>query len=300
MATTGIKFSACVPSRRGDTAVSQHKIQESKLKSIVGKQSSLLDTQELKISKTKTYRAFPAPVKEGRDILSLMTAVESKSRIVYTDGPTRLGTDSVMEYFHTKESSILVNTMNHIFGDKLFRARLGTILNMSSSGGGIVNSTIATSTLGSVTEFASFQALFNEFFLQNMKVTWQPLSLYNGPMTYLPATTVASLPIGVVDLQHGQNAYTSMTLMADNPHIRLENTGKAFIHTWHNVEDHRDTSLPYVTGAAVTQSWCQVSNTSFYSGQLQFISQSAPPGLPVSSVLGSFLVEYDVYFRNRY
>jgi hypothetical protein len=239
---------------------------------------------------------------QARTVLSLKKKVESKTRVIkYTDGPQPLLVDGpTYEYLITDESKLMNSAIVNVLGSTVYRARLGTVLNMSSSAGGIVNSTLATSTLGSVTEFASFTAIFNEFFLQHMRVTWQPNSLYNGPMTYLPATTVASLPIGITDLQHSQNAYSSLTLMADSPGMKLENTGKSFVHTWTNVEKHTDVSLPFVPGTSTTQSWCQVASAGLYSGMLHIISQAAPPGLPVSSVLGTFLVEYDVYFRNRY
>jgi hypothetical protein len=238
----------------------------------------------------------------SKGVLTLMKRVETKVMSVkHTDGPQPLSSDSpVYDLVHTTDSKLAQQAIVHVLGKGVYRARLATVLNMSSSGGGIVNSTLATSTLGSVTEFASFQAIFNEFFLQHMRVKWQPNSLYNGPMTYLPATTVASLPIGITDLQHSQNAYSSLTNMSDSPGIQFANTGKEFVHIWKNIENHNDVSLPYVPGTSTVQGWAQVSNASLYSGMLQIISQAAPPGLPVSSVLGTFLVEYDVYFRNRY
>ena len=100
-----------------------------------------------------------------------------------------------------------------------------------------------------------------------------------------------------VDLQHGQTAYSSASTAADNFRFTFHNTGDPFKYSWKNTESPDDKVV--VTTTAATQAWTSVGNVANYLGSLQFISQAAPPGLPVSQVAGTFAVRWDILMRVR-
>lgn len=197
----------------------------------------------------------------------------------------------------TKEYQLMQDSMRKLFGDKHYEFRLSTALNMSSSAGGAVNSTIAISALQFITDFVALGSVFNEFFVNRVHIRWMPVSRYNYPLSATTTTMVANLPIGVASLQHAQAAYTSLAVMADNYHISFDSTGDPFHYTWVNAEKSSSTVVSASSGA--TQSWCDTSNSANYTGMIQFLSQSAPPALPASQVLGVFLCYWDVMFRLR-
>lgn len=198
----------------------------------------------------------------------------------------------------TKESSVLRDTFRTLFGDKHYRFRLSTALNMSSSGAGIVNSTISNSVLVSQVDFVSLATVFNEYFITQFEVKWVPNSRYQYPLGGTSTLSVANLPLAKADLQHGQAAYSSMSVMADNFAVGYHSTGDPFTERWINTEKH-NTETTVVSLTAPTQSWNAVNNASNYQGTLQFLTQSAPPALPFSQVLGTFMCHWDVLFRVR-
>jgi hypothetical protein len=197
----------------------------------------------------------------------------------------------------TAESKLLRNTLATLFSDGQYAFKLKTALNMSSSGTGIVNSVIAMSALSSTSEFVALASVFGEFFITQCDVVWEPVSMYNYPLTGTAATTVSSLPIGCSDLQHAQPAYTSMGAMTNNRRYAHHNTGRPFKYSWLNTESPSSTVMASQTAAA--QGWVPSANGSAYSGFLQFLSQSAPPALPATQVLGTFAVCWHVLFRVR-
>jgi hypothetical protein len=190
----------------------------------------------------------------------------------------------------------LGTALSRLFMDKVYKFRLATVLTMSSSGAGSVNSTLAVNAIGSNPDFVALSTVFNEFFVVCMDVKWVPVSHYNYPLTGVPATSVSSLPIGCAQLQHGQTPYTSTALASNNYDFSLKSTGDPWSYRWVNIEK---SSQGIVDNGVPTQSWCVASDFSQYSGLLQFIAPSAPPGLPASQVLGNFLVEWELLFRVR-
>jgi hypothetical protein len=197
----------------------------------------------------------------------------------------------------TKESSLLRGTLTSFFSDKQYYFDIKTVLNMSSSATGAINSIIANAALSSVAEFGSLSALFNEYFIMSYTVAWEPVSMYNYPLTGVAATSVSSLPLGVAALQHAQPAYTSLTNMSNAARYAYHNSGRPFKYTWMNNESATSTVL--VPTSTTTQSWNSVANASNYTGNIQFLSQPAPPALPISAVLGTFSVVWRVLFRVR-
>jgi len=197
----------------------------------------------------------------------------------------------------TKESQPNRDFLRSFIGDKHYRFRIGTVLNMSSNGSNAVNSTLSVSALQFTGDFISLSTVFNEFFVVGMHARWQPVSLLNGPGGPQAATFETSIPLGSASLHHGATAYSSLSVMSDNYDMHFENTGVPFTHNWINVEKSSETVL--ATQSAATQSWCTTGNVANYQGQLQFISQAAPPKLPVSTVIGTFLTYWDIIMRVR-
>jgi len=199
----------------------------------------------------------------------------------------------------TKESVALGTALSRMFSGKWYEFRVTTALNMSSSGTGLVNSVVANSAINSTGDFSALSGVFSEFFIKTMKVTWEPVSMYNYPLTGVSTSSVSSLPIGVSDLQHAQAAYTSMTAATENWRYQHKNTGRAFTFSWINSEKPTSTVAVDASTGVNSQSWADVRDAGTYTGTIQFISQSPPPALPVTQVLGTFLVEWDVLFRVR-
>jgi len=233
--------------------------------------------------------------------LGLKTKVEHKKNVPQyrgRDAPNMLTIPSLgYEHIDSKESALLVSALRSMFGNKHYEFRLSTALNMSSSGAGIVNSTLSNSVLVSQVDFVALAGVFNEFFIKGFTAYWQPVSQYQYPLGGTSTLSVANLPLGCADLQHGQAAYSSLTAMSDNFRFTWHNTGRPFVVTWVNTEKVSETVVASLT--APTQSWCTVNNASNYQGTLQFLTQSAPPALPFSQVLGTFIVHFDVLFRVR-
>jgi len=200
----------------------------------------------------------------------------------------------------TKESTILKTALSRMFSNRIYNFRVTTALNVSSNGTGIVNSIIGMSTIQSTPDFVALSGVFNEFFIKTCDVKYEPVSMYNYPLTGIPSTSVSSLPLGVADLQHSQAAYTNLSNMTENWRYEHNNTGRPFRFRWQNVEKAKSTvtSADAVSGG-FTQNWCLCTDAASYTGTIQFLTQSAPPALPTSQVLGTFLVEWNVLFRVR-
>lgn len=279
----------------------------------LGKKLSLLKTKYAAMRDQYDY------IRSCKSVSSSMALLEHKTRTfwsppvprvlyVHKDCPLKgkaiipdilAPDDSVGSYTYedTKESLVMRDTFRTLFGDKHYRFRLSTALNMSSNGAGIVNSTINNAVLNSQADFISLSTVFNEFFIKAFEVHWMPNSRYQYPLGGTSTISIANLPIGVADLQHGAAAYTSLGAMADNFALGYHSTGDPFKQQWINTEKVSDTTVAEISG--VTQSWCTTNNAGNYQGTLQILSQSSPPALPFSQVLGTFMVHWDVLFRVR-
>jgi len=232
----------------------------------------------------------------------LKRLVEYKEPLsVITDpaAPTILKNVREYERASTESTLALSSVLFDMFKGHEYSFSLSTSVNMSSSGGGIVNSTVSNSLLASNAAFASLAGVFNEFFVERMRLVWQPVGRYNGPIGSAPATNATSLPIGLCSLQHGASAYSSLALMSENFKFAYANTSDPFEYTWINVEDFRIPTAPVLVVSTPGQSWMLVRDVAQYQGTVQIISGSAPPALPVSQVLGAFVVEHLVRFRIR-
>jgi hypothetical protein len=183
-------------------------------------------------------------------------------------------------------------------GKTIFRTRISTAINISSSGAGAVNSALAMSVVTTSPDFSAFSSIFAEYFVLGCRVIFQPVSKYNYPLTGAAATNVSSLPLGLCSLFHGQTAYSSLGSLMNSGTFLYTNTGDDFAYRWRNNEDPMAGTFE-AYGSTTTQAWALTTGSAVYSGQIQFLSQSAPPGLPASQVIGTLAVQFDVLFRNR-
>jgi len=209
--------------------------------------------------------------------------------------PLQLGKLQDFKY----ETTLLGTTLSRMLGQREFHFRLSTALNMSSTGTGIVNSVIAVNALQSLGDFSALAALFSEFYVHFMRVRWEPVSMYNYPLTGTSGTSVSSLPLGMADLQHEASPYTNLSSMTENFRYEHHNTGRPFSFQWTNTEKNTKVVISDTSASFPTQVWCLMANPSQYTGQIQFLSQSAPPALPISQVLGTFMVEWMISVRIR-
>jgi len=248
--------------------------------------------------------------KEGLELIrgfpSTCKKVELKDRIETKgdpDGsPTQLlSVDPGRRYRLMIENSIALKAIRGMMGSRTYRFRLSNVVTISSNGSGILNSVLAASTLGSTTDWTAFSSIFSEFFILSYSALYEPVSMYNYPLTGVVATSVSSLPVGLAALQHGEAAYTSVSSMANHSSYEFHNTGKAFVFHWKNNENPRAGVLvnPVSGGSTLVQGWCLTSDVSNYTGQIQYLTASAPPALPVSEVVGNITTHYYVLFRIR-
>jgi hypothetical protein len=188
---------------------------------------------------------------------------------------------------------------------KTIAVELGTYISLPLSAAGFINATIAVSTVSSVTEFASFAALFREFFVKSMTLKYMPQSRYQGPIGFVNSPTLtqaAGQPFLVLPVHHGVSPPTTVAAAAENMDVRHVSTFDPFTFTWKNLEKSSvDTVISPVTGTATpTQGWCLSDSTaaSAYTGAILFLSQAAT-GSVSSAIVGQFLVRYKVLFRYR-
>jgi len=182
--------------------------------------------------------------------------------------------------------------------------RFATILIMSSNGIGDVNSTIGVNALSLTTSFINMSAVFQEFFVRSMRVTWMPVSYSQVLKGGTAGTNNQSRPIIAAAIQHGSSAYANVLDATVNDEARIFSTGMPFKYRWKNIESPKSTVIPNPTASAIpTQAWCQTVSAAAgaYTGMLQFISTASVGSLqlPASAGLGQFLVEWDVLLRQR-
>jgi hypothetical protein len=236
-----------------------------------------------------------------QEVLHFCTLNETKKVPPFhgTSSPSLLAPHPSYSLIHSEMSLSLQAGLARLFGDKTYAFRLSTSLNMAASGAGLVNSVIQTLAVGSIADFTSLSAVFNEFFVTEMRVRWQPVARYTGPVGTNPiAGPSGNTPLGCSVHEHASAAYTTVALQSNNLMFSYHSTGDPFAKTWRNVESPSSKIMTVESG--LTQSWCPVANVADYTGFLQFLSNNTGgAALPASAYLGSFIVDYDVLFRIR-
>jgi hypothetical protein len=185
---------------------------------------------------------------------------------------------------------------------KVIEARLATYITLPLSAAGFINASIAVNTVSSVTEFASYAALFREFYVKTMKVWYQPQSRYQGPIGFVNTTLTQSAgqPLLAAPLHHGVANPSSVAALAENPEVSHVNTADPWTKRWKNIEKPTAVISPVASTGTPTQNWCLSDSTSAaaYTGSILFLSQTVT-GSVSSAVVGQFLVQYELLFRYR-
>jgi len=187
----------------------------------------------------------------------------------------------------------------------VYRQVLATSVQLFSNAAGQVNAAIAVNSVTLVNEWASWTALFDEFFVLKMVCKWQPVSRYSpipGTITTSGSQRNYNIPLFCTSIQHGAPFATTEAGTAENPTTRLNSTGDPWKFSWTNVENWRTVGAPQVseTGTIPTQGWAltAASATSAYTGAVQFLAIPAT-GLTPTNQVGSFFIQYHVLFRCR-
>jgi len=202
----------------------------------------------------------------------------------------------------TREASLMVKVIRGLFtAGKRYDFVLANAASLSSNGSGIVNAIIAVNVVALVTEFTSFAAIFDEFFVSRMQLHYMPCSRYQYPPGTALATQYANVPMGVASLHHGTGAYINLTGIAVAPTFKLTSTGDPFVFDWVNVENiNSGVVVPSSTSSTQPcQGWCltAASPSQSYTGQVQYLSGGG--ALVNSTVLGETISRYFVSFRCR-
>jgi len=234
--------------------------------------------------------------------LCLRSELKSEGKVKDPSLPAVLGSGgSTLVLTLTEEATMLRNTMRSMLGTKVYTFDLSTILSVSTSGAGILNSISNNFTLAANTDLISLAGVFQECFVVSQRCHWMPVSRYQYPLTGVTATSVANLPIGVASLQHAALAYTTISQSSENYAFALHSTGDPFVYTWHNSENpNSGVAVDAGSGSTVPcQGWSNSSLMSNYTGFVQFISGTAPPALPFSQQVAQLHVKWHCLFRCR-
>jgi hypothetical protein len=163
--------------------------------------------------------------------------------------------------------------------------------------------------VGNAAEFASLDAVFDEFFVHYMNVHFRPINAVAGALLNTTATNLQTFPVTIFGLQHnaGNYADTSSAHAAAMSALQHEwvSTGEPFSFTWKNVEKFGwKEPLGDQSTSTSTQTWCQNVLSSKYGG---FIAAYSPfiTGTVSSTVLGTSVplgvcvMKYKVSMRAR-
>jgi hypothetical protein len=163
--------------------------------------------------------------------------------------------------------------------------------------------------VGNAAEFASLDAVFDEFFVHSMKVSFRPVNAVAGALINTTATNLQTFPLTIYGLQHsagnyGDSSSAHAAAMSALQH-KWVTSGEPFKFTWKNVEKFGwKEPLGDQTTASSTQTWCMNLASSKYGG---FIAAYSPfvTGTVSSTVLGTSvplgvaIFQYHVAMRAR-
>lgn len=213
------------------------------------------------------------------------------------------------------EAALLKNVVKMLFkADKPYRCRLGYFNNVATSAAGVLNFSINVNSIGSVAEWSSIDALFDECFVHSMTWRYQPYNRHGsagtntagGPAIPQVATASAGLVntcgVVLVSLFHGAPNYATANAMLDNATMKLALSDEPWSYAWRNNErfDPRGPGMSDGTGLS-WQGWMNVTNVARLAGNIQMRTavDQALGDLTHALDLGSIAVLFDVSFRAR-
>jgi len=195
--------------------------------------------------------------------------------------------------------------------DQPYRTTLPLQGGFFTTAGGTVNITQSCSSIASVSEWASIDALFDEIFIHEMRFRFFPVNNLGGGVgvsnsagitggiTAIASTTIVNAPLLMVALFNGGATYSTASAMAANATLAVHSSSMPFQFKWLNnvMFDRRGTNA----NLAGWQGWTPIADVSNYGGQIQFRAmQDSIIGTGSALVtMGSYLCQYDVSFRAR-
>jgi hypothetical protein len=196
----------------------------------------------------------------------------------------------------------VVPMLRSVIGSRLYRMHFGWAASFTTLATGQVNYISQNNQLPVLAEFTSAATLFDEFFVESMRLEYHPISRYQFIPTAGPSTTLSSVPFAAVPLYHNVGQYTSMVAAMNCPAAKVGTTADPFVITWRNNEDARAGVLvsPTTVSPTPTQGWCLTASApaALYLGQVQFIS-SVNAGDASIKTLGQVFYRWSVLMRIR-
>jgi hypothetical protein len=235
-----------------------------------------------------------------------MSATTAPTSILPAAPPS--ASDEKVERKVTPATSLALKYMKspHTRGrGRTLRCRLGFVGAITTSAAGVINAAVNVSTIGTTSEFASFAAIFDEFFVHSMRVEYVPFNQFIGPSN-LDAAPFISWSSGLIvgaPLYHGAASYAAASDMVNNVDHKALNTGVPWTQEWVNNEKPDCGVSASATTSAPTpsQSWCLTSATSaaLYTGFLQYRTALPFSAFTSAKTLGQTVVTFDVSFRAK-
>jgi hypothetical protein len=192
--------------------------------------------------------------------------------------------------------------------DQPYRTLLPLTGQLATSSSGVVNLVQSASSVASVAEWSSIDALFDEFFIHAYHIYFQP---YNHIGAGIGTGTVASQPSLAVtnfaansglimcNLYNGAAQYSTAAAMAANATHVMKFSGDSWKYSWRNSQ--RFDPRGDLVSTSNWQGWTLVSAPSNYAGQVQIraANDTVLGGGASILALGTYRTLFDVSFRVR-
>jgi len=198
--------------------------------------------------------------------------------------------------------------------DHPYRTRLGLTQLLVTSAAGILNFIQSINSIASTYEWASIDALFDEFFIHSMTIRVFPFNHGGGGLTAVTGTvggtptfaaspgTATSCGVLFISLFNTSGAYSSSSGMLSNPSVKHFMSNQPIKYVWrNNVKfDPRGLGLGPLTSIG-WQGWTEITSSTYLGGNVQartindyVLGDTAHP-----FTVGAVSIVFDVSFRAR-
>jgi hypothetical protein len=246
------------------------------------------------------FPPFPIPPKTKAPSASVLEALRSLRKEVPSDSKAMVaGSPSSPDYkSYTMTRELLRNTFRAF---PPYLTALSTTLTLNTSGVGVLNTTVSNTSVAGLTEFTSFAAIFDEFFIKSFELVFIPHNYRLAPVGTTSGTNLCNCPIAVVSLQHATPTYSTMSSALEHETARAVSSGERWNHRWVNSEKPSVVISPQTSTATASQNWCLTSGSTAaaYTGQVQMIATDALGTGGTVVAIGRVMVRWVVKFRIR-
>jgi hypothetical protein len=239
----------------------------------------------------------------------------------YTDGFVEPGKSA-------KEHEIFEYSLSLLRGmlfkaDKPYRTKIGFHTNFTTNGSGVLNFTVAPSSIGSsAVEWSSLIALFDEVFIHSVSLRFKPFNTSTGGYSSAMAPTqgtwttptgspwtftgtqgyVNSVGLIAASIFGGSGSYSSASQMVANPNHKLIDSWKDWKYVWRNNVRFDPRGLQLTPAATIGwQGWTTAASVADYGGlmQIRAIGDQVIGDGAHTWFLGNCEIVWDVSFRVR-